>query len=114
MSQEYLESPEETPMKFISTGYGTFVQANLVLGGSGPNSSPIKDLRREAKEKGHLVNYTEGHKLRTVLRMVNGDIVLSASEPNTILRRLNGNKRPRKTKRRGVEDLSHARDFLSG
>jgi hypothetical protein len=113
MSQEYSESTEEGSEKFISTGYGTFVQARLVLGGSGPDSSPIKELRKEAKQKGHLVNYTEGHKLRTVLKMVNGDFVLSAIEPDTILRRLNGSKRSQKTKRRAAEDLSHARDFLS-
>ena len=114
MTQEYFESPEDAAMKFISTGYGTFVQAKLVLGGSGSNSSPIKELRREAKENSHLVNYAEGHKVRTVLRMVNGDIVLSASEPETVLRRLNGIKRPPKTKRRTAEDLSHAGDSLSG
>ena len=113
MAEEYLESPEEIPMRFVSTGHRTFVQANLVLGGSGPDSSPIKELRREAKEKGRLVNYTEGHKLRTVLKMVNGDFVLSAIEPDTILRRLNGSKRSQKTKRRAAGDLSHARDFLS-
>jgi regulator of extracellular matrix RemA (YlzA/DUF370 family) len=113
MSPDYLELPEEEPKKFISTGYKTFVQANLVLGGSPPDSSPIKNLRREATQKSHLVNYTEGHKTRTVLKMVNGDIVLSASEPDTILRRLNGIRRRKRTKGRDVEDLPHAKDPLS-
>lgn len=64
------------------------VVANKVIAIISPESAPIKRMVQEAREKNNLIDATFGRKTRSVLIMDNGQIVLSAIQPETISHRL--------------------------
>jgi hypothetical protein len=56
----------------------------------GPNAAPIRRLREEAKERGKLVDATQGRKTRSVIVTDSDHVVLSAIQAETIALRLGG------------------------
>ena len=69
-------------------GYGNVVAASRVVAVMGPNAAPIRRLREEAKERGKLVDATQGRKTRSVIVTDSDHIVLSAVQAETISQRL--------------------------
>jgi regulator of extracellular matrix RemA (YlzA/DUF370 family) len=78
-----------TKKDFIPIGFGHFVQAAYVLALLAPDSAPIKKMRREAAEKGLLVDATSGRKTRSIILTTTGHLILSAFQPETIAAKLN-------------------------
>ncbi len=75
-------------MKLISIGFGNVVSAGHVVAVVSPESSPIKRIITEAREKGLLVDATYGRKTRAVIVMDSDHVVLSAVQPETVAGRL--------------------------
>ena len=73
--------------KLINIGFGNIVSANRVIAIISPESSPIKRMIQEAREKGVLVDATYGRRTRAVLVTDSGHIVLSPVQPETIAHR---------------------------
>lgn len=71
-------------MKLINIGYGNMVSAGRVLAIVSPDSSPIKRMISEARDKNRLVDATYGRKTRGVLVMDTDHIILSAIQPETM------------------------------
>ncbi len=75
-------------MRLLNVGYGNVVAASRVVAVMGPNAAPIRRLREEAKERGKLVDATQGRKTRSVIVTDSDHIVLSAVQAETISQRL--------------------------
>ena len=75
-------------MKLLNIGYGNVVAAHRVVAVIGPGAAPIHRLREEARERGKLVDATQGRKTRSVIVTDSDHVVLSAVQTDTIAQRL--------------------------
>lgn len=71
----------------IHIGFGNIVNANKIISIVSPEAAPIKRLVQKAKEDGTAIDATSGRKTKAVLVMENGQVVLSALLPETIVGR---------------------------
>lgn len=78
-------------MNTINIGLGNFVSADHIIAIVSPDSAPVKRMVSEAKDKGLAIDSTYGRRTRSVIVMDNGQIVLSAIQPETIVNK-NSNK----------------------
>ena len=75
-------------MKLINVGFGNIVFANRVIAMGSPDSAPIKRIIQDARDKGNLIDATQGRRTRAVIIMDSDHIVLSAIQPETVAGRL--------------------------
>ena len=73
---------------FINVGFGNLVAARKVTAVIGAASSPAKRLRDEARQRGKLLDATEGRKTRAILVTDSGQVILSAVALSTLGARL--------------------------
>lgn len=79
-------------MKLVNIGFGGMVAEERILAVLAPDSSPIKRMIQDVRERGQLIDASFGRKTQAVLVMDNGHIVLSALPPETITQRVSGNQ----------------------
>jgi regulator of extracellular matrix RemA (YlzA/DUF370 family) len=72
----------------VNIGFGNVISAGRVVAVVNPNSSPIKKLREEAKDRGKLIDATEGKKTRSIIVTDSDHIILSAIQVETIAQRI--------------------------
>ena len=77
-------------MKLISIGFGNVVVANRIVAIISPDSSPVKRLVQDARDKGTLVDATYGRRTRAVVITDSGHVILSALQHETIVNRVPG------------------------
>jgi len=65
-------------MKFIKIGFGNMVSAQRIIAVVGPDSSPVKRLIQDAKDRGTLIDASSGRKTKSVLLMDSDHLVLSS------------------------------------
>ncbi len=75
-------------LKFMNIGFGNLVSAERVVALISPESSPIKRVVQEARERGCLIDASFGRKSRAVLITDSGHVILSALPPETLGGRL--------------------------
>jgi len=75
-------------MSFINTGYGNIVSSEKVIAIVAVDSAPIKRLIKNAKEKGKLIDSTEGRKTMSAIVCKENDVVLSALQAKTLADRV--------------------------
>jgi len=76
----------------INIGFGNVISVNRIVAIVNPGSAPIKKLREEARQKGKLVDATEGKKTRSIIVTDSDHIVLSAIQVETLAQRASGTK----------------------
>ncbi len=74
-------------IKLINIGFGNIVSANRVIAIVSPESSPIKRMIQEAREKGLLVDATYGRRTRAVIVTDSCHVILCAVQPETVAHR---------------------------
>lgn len=74
--------------RLVNVGYGNLVAAARVVAIVAPGASPMRRLRREAGERGKLVDATEGRRTRSILVLDSDHVVLSAINPETLAARV--------------------------
>ena len=67
--------------KLIHIGFGNIINAEKIVAIVSPDSAPIKRMVQGAKEKGTVIDATQGRKTKAVMVMENGSVVLSALMP---------------------------------
>ena len=72
----------------ISIGFGNVVASEKIVAIITPGSSPVRRLKDEARQKGKLVDATQGRRTRSLLVMDSDHVVLSAIGAETISQRL--------------------------
>ena len=77
-------------MQLISIGFGNVVATNRIVALISPESSPIKRLIQDARDKGMLVDATYGRRTRAVVITDSGHVILSALQHETIVNRVPG------------------------
>ena len=79
-------------MKLISIGFGNVVVASRLVAVVSPDSSPIKRIIQDARDKGTLIDATYGRRTRAVIITDSGHIILSAVQAETIANRIRSNR----------------------
>lgn len=72
----------------ISIGFGNVVASEKIVAIITPGSSPVRRLKDEARQKGKLVDATQGRRTRSLIVMDSDHVVLSAIGAETITQRL--------------------------
>ena len=62
-------------MKLINIGFGNMVAAGRLIAIVSPDSAPIKRMVQEARDRGVLIDATDGRRTRAVLIMDNDHLV---------------------------------------
>ena len=75
-------------MKLVHIGFGSAVSAARILALVSPESSPIKRVVQEARERGMLIDASYGRRTRCVLLMDTDHVILSAIAPETLAQRI--------------------------
>ncbi|MBO5222277.1 MAG: DUF370 domain-containing protein [Clostridia bacterium] len=81
-------------MQLINIGFGNVVAANRIVAIISPDSSPVKRLVQDARDKGTLVDATYGRRTRAVVITDSGHVILSALQHETIVNRVPGAENP--------------------
>ena len=79
-------------MKTVNIGFGGMVAEERILAIISPDSSPIKRVIQDVREKGQLIDASFGRKTQAVLVMDSGHAILSALTPDEIAERVSGNR----------------------
>ncbi len=72
----------------INIGFGNVVASDKIVAVITPGSSPIRRLKEQARQKGKLVDATEGRRTRSIIVMDSDHVVLSAIATETMTQRL--------------------------
>ncbi len=75
-------------MQMVNVGFGNMVAAARIVAIVNPDSAPIRRLVQDARESKTLVDATAGRRMRAVLMMDSGAIILSALQPETVASRV--------------------------
>lgn len=76
-------------MKLVNIGFGNMINASRLVSIVNPDSAPIKRLIQECREKGNLIDATQGRRTRAVIIMDSDHVVLSYLQSETVANRLN-------------------------
>lgn len=74
-------------LRLINIGFGNVVSSNRVVAIVTPDSSPMKRLKDEAKQRGKLIDATQGRKTRSIIITDSDHVILSAVQAETITQR---------------------------
>ena len=77
-------------MKLINIGFGNCVNTDRIIAIVSPDSAPIKRIVQECKEKGTLIDASQGRRTRTVILTDSDHVILSYLQPETLTHRING------------------------
>ena len=76
-------------MKLVNIGFGNMINAARLIAVVSPDSAPIKRIVQESKERGTLIDATQGRRTRAVIMMDSDHVVLSYLQSETVASRLN-------------------------
>jgi extracellular matrix regulatory protein A len=65
-------------IRFLKIGFGNLVSASRIIAVVSPESSPVKRLIQDSRDRSSLIDATSGRKTRAVLVMDSDHLVLSA------------------------------------
>ena len=75
----------------LNVGFGNMVAVGRLIAIASPDSSPIKRIIQDARERNAVIDATHGRRTRAVVVMDSGHIVLCALKTETLANRLNAN-----------------------
>ena len=76
----------------INIGFGNVVAAGRIVAMVGSDSAPTKRMIQDARERGMLVDATQGRRTRAVIIADSGHVILSAILPETIAGRMSDSR----------------------
>ncbi len=74
--------------KLLNIGFNNGVVAARIVAIVNPSSSPMKRFREEARQRGQLIDATQGRKTRSIIITDSSHVILSAIQAETIANRL--------------------------
>jgi hypothetical protein len=74
--------------RLLNIGYGNVVAAGRIVAVVSPDSAPMKRLKDDARDRGKLVDATQGRRTRSILVTDTDHVILSALSAETIAERL--------------------------
>ena len=70
--------------QLINIGFGNFVNRYKIIAVISPDSAPAKRMIQNGKDRGTVIDATQGRRTRAIIVMENANIVLSTVLPETI------------------------------
>lgn len=77
--------------RLVHLGFGHYLSTDRIVAIAIPRSAPLKRSVQEARDKCLIINLTDGRRTKAVIFTDSSYLVLSALEPVTINKRLEGN-----------------------
>ena len=77
-------------MAFINIGFGNIINSRKIVSMITSDSAPAKRIVANAKDKGNIIDATQGRRTRCVI-ICDDYVVLSALMPDTIANRIGEN-----------------------
>lgn len=74
--------------KIINIGFGNIVLVNKIVAITSPDSSPIRRIIQEAKNRNMLINATYGRKTKSVIIVDSDKVILTSISPESLNSRL--------------------------
>lgn len=74
----------------INIGFGNIVSASRIVAVINPDSAPVKRLIQDGRDKGVIIDATQGRRTRAVIVTDSNYLILSSLLPETIAGRING------------------------
>jgi hypothetical protein len=78
--------------ELVHIGFGNILSMSRVIAIATPNSAPMKRTIQEARNKGLLIDMTNGKRTKAVIITDSGHIILAALAPETIAGRLQSSR----------------------
>lgn len=75
-------------MRLVNIGFGNMVAANRIVSIVSPESAPIKRIVQDAKERGTLIDATQGRKTKSVIITDSDHIILTYLPSDTVVSRI--------------------------
>ena len=75
-------------IELVHIGFSNILAMNRVIAIASPNSAPTKRTIQEGRNKGLLIDMTNGRRTKAVIFTDSGHIILAALAPETIAGRL--------------------------
>ncbi len=85
---------EDFSPALVNIGFGNMVAIAKVVAIVTPGSAPMKRLREEARDRGKLIDATEGRRTRSIIITDSDHVILSALQSDTITQRFLGKGSP--------------------
>ncbi|MBI4267219.1 MAG: DUF370 domain-containing protein [Chloroflexi bacterium] len=76
----------------VHIGFGNILAMNRIIAIAPPNSAPTKRSIQEGKNRGMLIDMTNGRRTKAVIFADSGHVILAALAPETIAGRLQVNR----------------------
>ena len=76
----------------VHIGFGNILVTSRVIAIAAPNSAPIKRIIQEGRNKGLLIDMTNGRRTKAVIVTDSKHIILAALAPETIAGRLQASR----------------------
>jgi len=74
--------------ELVHIGFGNIIAMNRIIAIASPNSAPSKRTIQEGRNKGLLIDMTNGRRTKALIITDSGHIILAALAPETIAGRL--------------------------
>ena len=101
-------------IELVHIGFNNIIAMNRVIAIASPNSAPTKRLIQEGRNKGLLVDMTNGRRTKAVIITDSGHIILAALAPETIAGRLQSSRAESLIEQAGsVLKLEHGNEKVS-
>jgi regulator of extracellular matrix RemA (YlzA/DUF370 family) len=71
-------------IELVHVGFNNIIVMNRVIAIASPNSAPTKRTVHDGREKGLLIDMTNGRRTKAVIVTDSGHVILSALTPETI------------------------------
>jgi len=71
-------------IELVHIGFNNILAMNRVIAIASPNSAPTKRTIQQVKNKGMLIDMTNGRRTKAVIITDSGHVILSALAPDTI------------------------------
>ncbi|HJM36849.1 MAG TPA: DUF370 domain-containing protein [Dehalococcoidales bacterium] len=97
-------------MELVHIGFNNVIITNRVVAIASPQSAPTKRTIQEARNKGVLIDLTNGRRTKAVIITDSGHIILAALTSETIVGRLQGSRADEVNPNRGSPPLTFERD----
>ena len=75
----------------IHIGFGNIVNAGKIIAVVSPDSAPVKRMVQNARQIGKVIDATQGRRTKSVIITEEDHIILSALQPETLVKRFHFN-----------------------
>lgn len=75
--------------RLMNIGFGNVVNTAKIIAVVGPEAAPVKRMVQNARQLGKVIDATQGRRTKSVIVTGEDYIVLSALQPDTLVKRFN-------------------------